>query len=84
MPSAQMSCVDEAKAAIQSTAMLIWKKPGSGSDNATAANNPASRSSIESTKNFFVRYMSRNAAQSGLSDHATAMLPNATVICALE
>src|SRR5476649_1236526 len=36
--------------------------------------------SIERTKNFFVRYMSRKAAQRGLSDHAIPMLAVASVI----
>ena len=41
-------------------------------------------SSIASTKNFFVRYMSRNAAQKGLSDQAMPMLPVARVISVSE
>ena len=75
-----MSCVEDANAATQNIAMLIWKKLGSGSVMAIAAKSPARRTSIDSTKNFFVRYMSRNAAQNGLSDHAIPMLPRAIVI----
>ena len=36
--------------------------------------------SIERTKNFFVRYISRKAAQSGFNDQAMPILPTATVI----
>ena len=36
--------------------------------------------SMARTKNFFVLYMSRNAAQNGFSDHAMPMLAVATVI----
>ena len=46
-----------------------------------ASNTRPINSSLASTKNFFVRYMSRNAAQNGFSDQATPMLPTATVIC---
>ena len=40
--------------------------------------------SVASTQNFFVRSMSRNAAQNGLSDHAIPMLAVPTVISASD
>src|ERR1039458_6601856 len=80
MPSAQISWVEEAKAATQKSAMLTWKNPGTGSVIEIAAKISAKISSMVSTKNFFVRYMSRNAAQRGFSDQAMPMLPRATVI----
>ena len=80
MPSPQMSWLEEANAAIQRIAMLIWKNPAAGRLIATPRRSSEISSSIDRTKNFFVRYMSRKAAQSGFSDHAMPMLPTATVI----
>ena len=80
MPSPQMSWVEEAKETTQSRAMLTLKKPAAGMLMATAVSSTAISASMVSTKNFFVRYMSRNAAQTGFSDQAIPMLPSATVI----
>src|ERR1051325_10735970 len=49
-----------------------------------ATSSPAMRSSVSSTKNFFVRVMSRNAAQNGLSDQAMPMLPVTSAISVSE
>ena len=66
------------------------RRSRSGSSSAAAARArfpraaSAIRPSIASTKNFLVRYMSRNAAQNGLSDHAMPTLAVATVISPSE
>ena len=57
---------------------------GSFRDSAIAARRTLSSTSIESTKNRFVRYMSRKEAQKGLSDHAIPMLPVTRAISVSE
>src|SRR6185369_1815368 len=84
MPSVQMSCVAEKNAITHKRAITVRKEPGSGSANAIATNRTDIANSVVSTKNFFVRYMSRNAAQSGFSDHAIPMLAVARVISPSE
>ena len=84
MPSTQMSCVDEAKAITQSRPMMTVKKFGRRSAMAIIASSAHMMNSIDSTQNFFVRYMSRNSAQSGLSDQAMPIPAVTGVITASE
>jgi hypothetical protein len=84
MPSVQMSCVAERKASVHKRTITVRKESASGNASAMAAKRADMANSVVSTKNFFVRYMSRNAAQSGFSDHTIPTLAVASVISPSE